>query len=75
MIGWIYIFGLVSLLVTFLCVFIRGADERCLRSEPKPDPSIERTAQIMLDEYHAQMRAGGEPHFPHWADDIVRSKK
>lgn len=38
MIGWIYIAGLVVLLIVLLCVFIRGADEN--------------SSRLTLDEYY-----------------------
>lgn len=74
--AWIYIAGLVVLLIVGLCIFMRGADQRRPLSQPELlIPSIERAAQFALDHYHAETSAGGEPHYPRWAEDILRSKK
>lgn len=74
--AWIYITGLVVLLIIGLCIFMRGADERRPLPQPEPlIPSIERAAQLALDHYDAEFRAGGEPHYPQWAEDTLRGKQ
>jgi hypothetical protein len=30
-------------------------------------------AQHALDEYHTQIKAGGEPHYPQWAADLLKA--
>lgn len=35
-------------------------------------PAPIQAAQQLLDEYHAELMAGGEPHYPHEAERIVK---
>ena len=67
-----------SAVVAFLAwLLVRGADEdRPMHfHDAAQEFSDASAAQAALDEYHAQIRAGGEPHYPQWAANYLRSTK